>query len=112
LIHRAYRPRKRTEARLANPSASLRAHEAGKSLTDPVMSPLFADLKGIPPTLLMTGTRDFFLSATANFHRALLPAGVPAELVVFDATATPISEASTSEARSRPARRSRPLATK
>ena len=44
-----------------------------------------SDLEGFPPTLLMTGTRDFFLSATANFHRALLRAGVPAELVVFDA---------------------------
>ncbi|HSD10588.1 MAG TPA: alpha/beta hydrolase fold domain-containing protein [Candidatus Binatia bacterium] len=62
-----------------------RAYLAGNSLTDPVMSPLFADLEGFSPTLLMTGTRDFFLSATANFHRALLRAGVPAELVVFDA---------------------------
>ena len=61
------------------------AYLAGNSLTDPVMSPLLADLEGFPPTLLMTGTRDFFLSATANFHRALLRAGVPAQLVVFDA---------------------------
>jgi acetyl esterase/lipase len=60
------------------------AYLADNSLADPVMSPLFADLEGFPPTLLMTGTRDFFLSATANFHRALLRAGVPAELVVFD----------------------------
>jgi acetyl esterase/lipase len=61
-----------------------RAYLADNSLTDPVMSPLFADLEGFPPTLLMTGTRDFFLSSTANFHRALLRAGVPAQLVVFD----------------------------
>jgi len=61
-----------------------RAYLADNSLTDPVMSPIFADLEGFPPVLLMTGTRDFFLSATANFHRALLRAGVPAQLVVFD----------------------------
>ena len=61
------------------------AYLGDNSLTDLVMSPLFADLEGFPPTLLMTGTRDFFLSASANFHRALLRAGVPAELVVFDA---------------------------
>jgi acetyl esterase/lipase len=61
------------------------AYLANNSLTDPVMSPAYADLKGFPPTLLMTGTRDFFLSGTSNFHRALLRAGVPAELVVFDA---------------------------
>jgi acetyl esterase/lipase len=58
---------------------------AGAKLTDPVMSPLLSDLKGFPPTLLMTGTRDFFLSSTANFHRALMHAGVAAQLVVFDA---------------------------
>lgn len=51
---------------------------------DPVMSPIYAELKGFPPTLCMTGTRDFFLSGTSNFHRALLGANVPAELVVFD----------------------------
>jgi acetyl esterase/lipase len=61
------------------------AYLADNSLTDPVMSPLLGDLEGFPPTLLMAGTRDFFLSATANFHRALLRAGVHAELVVFDA---------------------------
>jgi epsilon-lactone hydrolase len=52
---------------------------------DPVMSPIYADLKSFPPTLCMSGTRDFFLSGTSNFHRALLRAGVASELVVFDA---------------------------
>jgi acetyl esterase/lipase len=33
------------------------------------MSPLFADLEGFPPTLLMTETRDFFLSSTAACRR-------------------------------------------
>jgi acetyl esterase/lipase len=58
---------------------------ADNKLDDPVMSPAYADLKGFPPTLLMVGTRDFFLSATSNFHRDLLRAGVDADLVVFDA---------------------------
>jgi acetyl esterase/lipase len=52
---------------------------------DPVLSPLFADLKGFPPTLCMTGTRDSLLSQTTIFHRALLKAGVDARLVVFEA---------------------------
>lgn len=51
---------------------------------DPVLSPLFADLKGFPPTLLVTSTRDILLSDTAIFHRALLGAGVDAQLVVFE----------------------------
>jgi epsilon-lactone hydrolase len=52
---------------------------------DPVLSPLFADLKAMPPTLLVTSTRDLLLSDTALFHRALLGAGNDAQLVVFEA---------------------------
>jgi acetyl esterase/lipase len=55
------------------------------SLVDPVLSPAYADVKGFPPVLLMCGSRDFFLSGTSNFHRQLLRAQVPAQLVVFDA---------------------------
>jgi epsilon-lactone hydrolase len=52
---------------------------------DPVLSPLFADLQGFPPSLLVTGTRDALLSDTSIFHRRLLKAGVDAQLVVFEA---------------------------
>jgi len=53
--------------------------------TDPVLAPIYADLKGFPPTLFVTSTRDLLLSGTSNLHRAFLRAGVDAELVVFDA---------------------------
>jgi len=52
---------------------------------DPVLSPLFADLHGMPPTLLVSGTRDFLLSDTCIFERALLRSGDEAQLVVFEA---------------------------
>jgi monoterpene epsilon-lactone hydrolase len=52
---------------------------------DPLLSPIFADLHGMPPSLLVTSTRDILLSDTATFHRALLQAGVDAHLVVFEA---------------------------
>ena len=52
---------------------------------DPLASPLFANLKGFPPTLCMTGTRDVALVGTSNFNRALRLAGVDSKLVVFDA---------------------------
>jgi len=52
---------------------------------DPVLSPLFADLHGMPPSLLVTSTRDLLLSDTAIFHRALSRAGNDAQLVVFEA---------------------------
>ncbi len=52
---------------------------------DPVLSPIFADLHGMPPSLLVTSSRDLLLSDTALFHRALLRAGDDAQLVVFEA---------------------------
>jgi epsilon-lactone hydrolase len=52
---------------------------------DPVLSPLFADLHGMPPSLLVTSTRDILLSSTTIFHRALLQAGDDSQLVVFEA---------------------------
>jgi monoterpene epsilon-lactone hydrolase len=51
---------------------------------DPVLSPFFADLHGMPPTLFMTSTRDMLLSDTTILHRAFLNAGVDASLVVFE----------------------------
>jgi acetyl esterase/lipase len=62
-----------------------RGYLADAHLSDPVLSPIHANLDGFPPTLCMSGTRDFFLSGTCNFHRALLCADVDARLVVFDA---------------------------
>jgi epsilon-lactone hydrolase len=52
---------------------------------NPVLSPLYADLHGIPPTLFITSTRDLLLSGTSILHRAFLRAGDKAELVVFEA---------------------------
>jgi len=52
---------------------------------DPVLSPIYADLRGLPPSLFITSGRDMLLSGTANLHRAYLNAGVDARLVVFDA---------------------------
>jgi epsilon-lactone hydrolase len=53
-------------------------------LKDPVLSPVYADLHGMPPTLLITSTRDLLLSGTATLHRAFLNGGVDAQLIVFE----------------------------
>jgi monoterpene epsilon-lactone hydrolase len=55
------------------------------SRRDPLLSPLFADLSGLPPTLLVTSTRDMLLGDTTTLHRTLLRQGVDARLVVFEA---------------------------
>jgi len=61
------------------------AYAGSTNPKDPVLSPIFADLHGMPPSLLVTSTRDLLLSDTALFHRALLRAGDDAQLVVFEA---------------------------
>jgi monoterpene epsilon-lactone hydrolase len=58
----------------------------GRDLEDPYLSPLFGDFsKGFPPTFLQSGTRDRLLSDTVRMHRALLAAGIDAELHVWEA---------------------------
>ena len=59
-------------------------YTATTNLKDPVLSPIYADLKGFPPTLFLTSGRDLLLSNTVNLHRAFLRAGDNAQLVVFD----------------------------
>nr|WP_241696170.1 alpha/beta hydrolase [Solimonas terrae] len=56
----------------------------GNDLKDPMLSPLFADLAGLPPTLLMSGTRDLLLSQTIMMQMAMYKAGDDAQLVVFE----------------------------
>ena len=51
---------------------------------DPVLSPVYADLHGMPPTLFLTSGRDMLLSGTTVLHRAFLRSGVDARLVVFE----------------------------
>lgn len=57
----------------------------GHDLSHPYLSPLFGDLKGLPPTILTTGTRDLYLSNTVRMHRALRAAGVEADLHITEA---------------------------
>jgi acetyl esterase/lipase len=61
-------------------------YAGGADLTDPYVSPLFGDFApGYPPTLILTGTRDLFLSNGVRMHRHLRSAGIEAELHVFEA---------------------------
>ncbi len=68
-----------------NPDAPLQEYATGTQPRDPVLSPIFSDLHGLPPTLFITSGRDLLLSGTVNLQRAYLNAGVDARLVVFDA---------------------------
>lgn len=56
----------------------------GHDLKDPMLSPVYGDVTGFPPTFLTSGTRDLFLSNTVRMHQKLRQAGVKADLMVFE----------------------------
>lgn len=68
------------------PRDDVRAYFQGADLTNPLVSPILAPamLKLFPPTLLITGTRAFEMSAAVNTHRELVKAGVDADLHMWD----------------------------
>ena len=66
--------------------ARARLYAGKRDLKEPLLSPIYADYSlGFPPTFLLSGTRDLFLSNTVHEHRALRRAGIDAELHVFEA---------------------------
>jgi acetyl esterase/lipase len=64
--------------------AMARLYAGGHDLRDPMLSPVYGDMTGFPPTLLTTGTRDLLLSNTVRVHRKLRQAGVVADLHVYE----------------------------
>lgn len=63
---------------------------------EPVLSPNYANLHGLPPTLFLTSSRDVLLSGTANMQRAWARDGVPTQFTVLDGLPTPSGTKSTS----------------
>ncbi|MBP7002017.1 alpha/beta hydrolase [Amaricoccus sp.] len=59
-------------------------YAGGRSLADPLISPLFGDLVGLPPAIVTSGTRDLLLSDAVRVHRRLRAAGVDAALQVLE----------------------------
>lgn len=64
--------------------ALVKTYSGQTAPTSPAVSPARGDLKGWPPTLCVSSTRDFLLSATADFCRKLDTAGDDARMIVFD----------------------------
>lgn len=64
----------------------LRWYFDGSDANDPLVSPCASPnvLAKFPPTLLISASRDFFLSHTTHMHLQLIKAGVDARLYVWD----------------------------
>ncbi|MBC5766247.1 alpha/beta hydrolase [Ramlibacter albus] len=71
-----------TYDRMIRASALLYAN--GRDLKDPLLSPIYGDVRGFPPAILTSGTRDLYLSNTVRMHRKLRAAGVEAVLQVWE----------------------------
>jgi acetyl esterase/lipase len=56
----------------------------GRDLKTPLISPVYGDFAGFPPTYLVTGTRDLLLSDVVRVHRKMRVAGVVADLNVYE----------------------------
>jgi epsilon-lactone hydrolase len=67
-----------------NAPDTLADYSAGTNRTDPLLSPIYGDLSGLPPMLLMTSTRDQLLSQTVLADLALRRAGVTVDLRVYE----------------------------
>ncbi len=63
---------------------AVRVYAGGHDLKDPMLSPVYGDLSGFPPTILTSGTRALFLSNTVRVHTKLREAGVEADLIVLE----------------------------
>jgi acetyl esterase/lipase len=64
--------------------AGAKVYANGRDLKDPLLSPVYGEMKGFPPTILTSGTRDLLLSNTVRVHRKLRQAGVDAVLQVYE----------------------------
>jgi len=65
-------------------SAAAKLYANGVNLKKPGLSPVYGDFSDFPPTMLVTGTRDLFLSLTVRVHRKMKAAGVTADLNVYE----------------------------
>jgi phosphinothricin tripeptide acetyl hydrolase len=60
-----------------------KAYAGARDLRDPLLSPLYADLKGLPPLLVHVGGDEVLLDDSLRFARAAIAAGVEAHLEVW-----------------------------
>lgn len=58
-------------------------YAAGRELTDPLISPLFGDFEGFPPTYIQVGDNEMLLSDSTMLHKKLIAANVSAKIDVF-----------------------------
>jgi acetyl esterase/lipase len=61
----------------------LQHYVGGSDRDDPFLSPLLADLEGMPPALFTVGTEDPLIDDTLEMHERWLAAGNDAEIAIY-----------------------------
>jgi epsilon-lactone hydrolase len=49
-----------------------------------MLLPIYGDVSGFPPAIILSGTRDLFLGHTVRVHQKLLHSGVRTDSLVFE----------------------------
>jgi acetyl esterase/lipase len=68
----------------ASSAAYARRYIGGGDHKAPLASPLYADLKGLPPLLLLVGTWEVLLDDSTRFTEKARAAGVEVELEIWE----------------------------
>lgn len=63
--------------------ASAQMYSHGHALDEPLLSPLYADLRGLPPLLLQAGGAEMLLDDSRRFAARAREAGVAVELAIY-----------------------------
>ena len=58
-------------------------YASGLALDDPLISPLFGDFEGFPPTYIQVGDNEVLLADATMLHKKMIQANVSAKLDVF-----------------------------
>lgn len=56
----------------------------GEELDNPLISPLFGDFSGFPPTYIQTGSNEILLSDSTMLHEKMIQANVSVKMDVFE----------------------------
>lgn len=63
--------------------AAREVYARGQDLSSPLLSPLFGDLAGFPPTFIQAGTNELLLSDSVRLRDRMIKAAVPCRLEVW-----------------------------
>jgi acetyl esterase/lipase len=69
---------------VGDPTARFALYAGTRDVRDPLVSPVYADLHGMPPLLIQVGTREVLLSDSVRLARRAREAGVDVTLDVWE----------------------------